>query len=98
MLANAQRDGRSAKYRWRPLVNTTVWLTSNTEVPCSDAAKTRNPLNFAGVPQTNEMFSAASGLKFTIMWGHVEELLLLNKFFFLIVDTCLSCEDTVKLH
>ena len=23
-------------------------------VPCSNAAKTRNPLKFAGVPQTNE--------------------------------------------
>jgi len=70
-----------------------VWLTPNTGVPCSSAAKTRNPLKFAGVPQTNETISAASGPKFTILWGHVEEILLLNKFF-PIVDTCLSCEDT----
>jgi len=34
------------------------------------------------VPQTNETISAASGPKFTILWGHVEEILLLNKFFF----------------
>ena len=33
-----------------------------------------------------------SGPKFTILWGHVEEILLLNTFF-LIVDTCLTCED-----
>jgi len=33
------------------------------------------------VPQTNEMISAASGPKFTILWGHVEEILLLNNFF-----------------
>ena len=26
--------------------------------------------------------SAASGSKFTILWGHVEDILLLNKFFF----------------
>ena len=62
MWANAQRDSRPAKYRWRPLFN---------------AAK---------------FGSAASGPKFTILWGHVEEILLLNKFFSPIVDTCLSCE------
>jgi len=51
---------------------------------CSNAAKTRNPLELAGVPQTNETISAVSGPKFTIglLWEHVEEILLLNKFFF----------------
>jgi len=51
-------------------------------VPCSNAAKTRNPLKLPGVPQTNETISAASGPKFTILWGHVGEILLLNKLFF----------------
>ena len=50
-------------------------------MPCSNAAKTRNQLKFGGVPQTNQTISAASGSKFTILWGHVEELLLLNKIF-----------------
>ena len=36
-------------------------------VPFSNAAKMRNPLKFAGVPQTNETISAASGPKFTIL-------------------------------
>ena len=81
MWANAQRDGRPAKYRWRPLFNAAVWLTTTTRVPCSNAAKTRNPLKSPGVPQSNETISAASGPKFTILWGHVEEILLLNKFF-----------------
>ena len=81
MWANAQRDGHHAKYRWRPLLNAAVWLTPTTRVPCSNAAKTRNPLKLPGVPQTNEMISATSGPKFTILWGHVEEILLLNKFF-----------------
>jgi len=82
MWANAQRDGRPAEYRWCRLFNAAVWLTPTTGVPCSNATKTRNPLNFAGVPQTNETISAASGPKFTILCGHVEEILLLNKFFF----------------
>ena len=51
-------------------------------LPCSNAAKTRNPLKCAGVPQTGQPISAASGPKFTILLGHVEVILLLNKFFF----------------
>jgi len=49
--------------------------------PCSNAAKTRNPLKLPGVPQTNETISAASEPKFTILCGHVEEILLLTSFF-----------------
>jgi len=60
MWANAQRDGRPAEYMWRPLFNVAVWL-------CSNAVKKRNQLKFAGVPQTNEMISAASGPKVTIL-------------------------------
>jgi len=60
MWANAQRDGHPVEYRWRPLFNAGVWL-------CSNAVKTQNPLKFAGVPQTNETISAASGPKFTIL-------------------------------
>jgi len=36
-------------------------------VPCSNAAKTQNPLKFAGVPQTRQQFSAVIGPKFTIL-------------------------------
>jgi len=57
--------------------------------------KTRKPLKFAGVPQTGKPISAASGPKFTILWGRMEDILLLNKFF-PIVDTCLSCEDIAR--
>jgi len=64
-------------------------------MPCSNAAKTRNPLKFAGVPQTTGWISAVSKPKFTILWGHVENISVLNKFF-PIVDTCLSCEDIAR--
>ena len=50
-------------------------------VPCSNAVKTRNPLKFAGVPKTTGPISATSGPKFTILWGYMEEISLLNKFF-----------------
>jgi len=59
MWANAQRDGRPAKYRWRSARK--VWLTPTTRMACSNAAKKRKPLKFAGVPQTPEPISAASG-------------------------------------
>ena len=95
MWANAQRDGRPAEYWWRHLFNAAVWLAPTTRVPCSNAAKTRNTLKLPGVPQTNETISAAMGRKFTILWMHVEEILLLKKFF-PIVDSCLSCEDIAR--
>ena len=74
MWADAKRDGRPAEYQWRPLFNVAKfgWRRLLDAVqPCSNAAKTRNPLKFAGVPQTNERIWAAN----------VEDILLLNKFF-----------------
>ena len=41
------------RYRWRPLFNAAVWLTPTTRVPCSNAAKTRNPLKLVGVSPTD---------------------------------------------
>jgi len=94
MWANAQRDGHPAEYRFC-VQRRKVWLTPTTTVPCSNAAKMPNPLKFAGVHQTRQQTSAVSGLKFTILSRHVEEVLLFNKFF-PIVDACLSCEDTAQ--
>jgi len=66
-----------------------VWLTSVEQCLCSNATKTRNRLKFTGVPETHQQISATSGPKFTILWGHVDEILLFNHFFS-IVDICLS--------
>ena len=67
MWSIAQSDGRPAEYRWHPLFNVAVSLAPTTRVPCSNGAKTRNPLKLAGVAQTNEPISAASGTKFIIL-------------------------------
>jgi len=93
MWANAQCDGRPAEHRWRPLFNAAKF--GSRPMPCSNAAKTRNQLKFAGVPQTPEPMSAVSGPKFTILWGHMEAYCCLTSFF-PIVDTCLNCEDIVR--
>jgi len=58
-----------------------VWLASLERCRCSNEAKMRKPLKLAGMPQTTRLISAASGPKFTILWGHVEVILLLNKSF-----------------
>ena len=74
-----------------------VWLMPATRVPCSNAAKKRNPLKFAGVPQTRQQISAFP--KFTILSGHVEEVWLLNKFFFdcpYMPFYCLNSEDIAR--
>jgi len=67
MWANAQRDRRSVEYRFRAVFNAAVWLMPTTRVLCSNAAKTRNLLKFAGIPQTCQRISAASRPKFTIL-------------------------------
>ena len=96
MWTNAQRDGRPAEHRWRPLFNAAVWLTPTTTMPCSNAVKSQNPLKFAGVPQTTGPVSAASGPKFIILWGHVEDILLLNNFFPIQIQNSDSDSDLLE--
>jgi len=102
MWANARRDGRPAKYRCQVVPPKTpsvqrrkVSLTPSTRVPSSNAAKTRNPLKFAGVPQTPEPISAVSGPTFAILWNMWRTYCCLTSLF-PIVDMCLSCGDTAR--
>ena len=75
------------------LMNDTVWslsavrayeayyaTSSNKKLECGPMPNVMVALpNIGGgMPQTNEMISAATGPKFTILWGHVEEILLLK--------------------
>jgi len=70
MWDNAQPDGRPAEYRRRPLFNAAKfgWRPHLECRTVTLHAKTRNTLKFAGVLQTPEPISAASGPKFTILW------------------------------
>ena len=58
-----------------------VWLASGERRRCSNEGNTRNPLKLGGVPQTGKQISAVSGPKFAILCGHVDGVLLFNKFF-----------------
>jgi len=82
MWANAQRDGCPAKYMAPSVQRRKVWLMPTNKVRCSKVAKSLYPLKYDGVTQTRQSISAVSGLKFTILWLHVEDILLLNKFFY----------------
>jgi len=93
MWANAQRDGHPAEYRWRPLFNTAKFgWRPLLQCRAVTLPRCETRWNLQGCPT---LMKPASGPKFTILWGHVEEILLLNKFF-PIVDTCLSCEDIAR--
>jgi len=81
MWANGQRAGALPNVGGASFQRRNVWLTPTSRVPCSNAAKKRNPLKFAGIPQTDKPISGASGPKFIVLSGHVEEVLLFNKFF-----------------
>jgi len=96
MWANAQCDGRPAEYRWRLLFNAAKF-GSRPLLECGAVTLPRRetPLKFAGVPQTRQQISAICRPKFTILPGHVEEVLLFNMFF-PIVDTGLSSEDIAR--
>jgi len=77
----AQRDGRPAKYRWRPLFNAASFGWCLILECCAvtlPRCESRWNLQWC---HTRQQISAASGPKFTILWGHVEEILLLNGFF-----------------
>ena len=67
------------------------WLASTTRVPCSNAAKTRNPLKFAGCPKVanrSQPLVCRSSSYYQDMWRRYCCLTS----FFSIVDTCLGSE------
>jgi len=82
MWANAQRDGRPAKYRWRRLFNAAK-LTDAHYCRAVTLPIRKKPVEISwGAPNYRTDLSRYSGPKFSILCGHVEEilLLLLNRF------------------
>ena len=73
-----------------------VWLTPSTRVPCSNAAKTRNPLKFAGVPKPanrSQPLVCRSSLYHEDMWGGIG---VLQVFFRLSIHALAACKDTAR--
>jgi len=92
MWANAQHNGRPAKYRW-PLYSTPRPLPEYRAVTLH--GKTRNPSELAGVPQTPEPVSAVSGRSSPYCRDMWRSYCCLRSFF-PIVNMCLTCEDMAQ--
>jgi len=95
MWANAQRDGRPDEYRWRPLFNAAKFSWRPLPECRAVTLSRRETGEIRRGAQTRQQISAVSRPKFTILLGHVEEVLLFNKIF-PIVDICLSSEDIAR--
>ena len=82
MWANAQRDGRPAEYRWRPLFNAAMfgWCPL---LECRAVTLPRHETHwyYLGCLKLPDRSQPLVGRKFTILWGHLEEILLHNKLF-----------------
>jgi len=74
------------QFGWRPLL----------ECRAVTLPRYETRWNYLGCPKLTKRSQPLVGRKFTILCGHVEEILLLNKYFFPIVNTCLSCEDIAR--
>jgi len=96
MWADAQRDGRPAKYRWRPLFNAAKsgWRTIlGCRAVTLPTRETRwKQLGCPKLPDRSEPLVGRSSPYYQDMWRRYCCLTS----FFPIVDTCLSCEDIAR--
>ena len=96
MWANAQPDGHPAEYIGGASVQRRkVWLTPTTRVLCSNKAKMRKPLQFAGCPKLPNQSQPSLGRSLPYC-EHVWRRYCCLTIFFQIVDTCVSCEDIAQ--
>jgi len=95
MWANAQRDGRPAEHRRRPLFNAAKFgWPPMLECRAVTLPRRETRWNLQGCPKLTKGSQPLVG-RSSPYCGDVEEILLLNKFF-PIVHTCLSCEDRAR--
>jgi len=95
MWADAQRDGRPAEYRWRPLFNAAKFgwcpILECRAVTLPRRETRWNWLGCSKLPDRSQPLVGRS----SPYCGDMEDISLLNKFL-PIVDTCLSCEDIAR--
>jgi len=96
MWANAQRDGRPAEYRWRPLFNAAKFGWHPT-LECRAVMLPRREThwNLQGCPKLANRSQPLVGLSSPYYEGMWRTYCCLTGFF-PIVDTCLSCEDIAR--
>jgi len=72
-----------------------VWLTPTTRMPCTNAAKMRNPLKLGGVPKLPDRSQPLAGRSEPYCEDMWRRYCCLTSFF-PIVDTCYNCEDIAR--
>jgi len=96
MWANAQRDGRPAEYRWRPVFNAAKFgwrlLVDCRAVTLPRRETSWNLQRCPKLVNRSQLLVGWSSPYCEVMWRTYCCL----KIFFPIVDTCLSCEDIAR--
>jgi len=96
ILADAQRDGRPAEYRWRPLFNATKFgWRPLLECHAVTLPRRETRWNYLGCPKLPKRSQPLVGRSSPYCWCIWRRYCCLTNLF-LIVDTCLSCEDIVR--
>jgi len=96
MWANAQRDGRSAEYRWRPLFNA-VKFDWRPLLHCRAVTLLRRETrwNMQGCPKLPDWSQPLVGQS-SPYCEDIRRKYCCLKAFFPVVDTCLNCEDIAQ--
>jgi len=96
MWPSAQRDGRPAEYRWHPLFNAAKFgwcpIRDCRAVTLRRRETRWNLLGCPGLPDRSQPLVGRSSPYYQDMWRRYCCLTS----FFVIVDTCLSCEDIAQ--
>jgi len=97
MWANAQRDGRPAEYRWRPLFNAAKFgWRPLPEYRAVTLPRRKTHWNLQGCPKLANRSQPLVGRSSPYYEGVWRTYCGLTRFFFQIVDKCLSCEDIAR--
>jgi len=82
MWANAQGDGRPAEYMWRSLFNAAKFgWRPLLERRAVTLPRRETGWNLQGCPKLTKRSQPLECRSSPLLWGHVEEILLLNNFF-----------------
>ena len=96
MWANAQRDGRPAEHRWRPLSNAAKFgWCSLLDCRAVTLPRRESRWNLQGCPKLVNRSQPLVG-RSSLYCGFMWRTYCCLTSFFLIVDTCLSCEDIAQ--
>jgi len=96
MWANAQRDGRHAKYRWRPLFNAAKFgWRPLLQCRAVTLPRRKTHWNFQGCPKLPDQSQPLVG-RSSPYCGDMWRRYCCFTSFFPIFNTCLSCEDIAR--